>query len=208
MVIDQWLADLLANVPLAVGMLIVLWAMFNRWSQSEDSRESNRAADEAARNEQMTRILDLQANMQTTVQSLNNILAAIRDVIERHDAAAAGASKHLDERLDEIEAVAVTARNASGQTLEIVKPLPGKSDSTLSAVQALAGRLDAIDGRLAEISDSVRGIAEGWTAQGKMNSAIQGELRDMEQVRRSMQEALQDIRGDIRDLLARAGETA
>jgi len=208
MVIDQWLADLLANVPLAVGMLIVLWAMFNRWSQSEDTRESNRAADEAARNAQMGRILDLQANMQATIQSLNGILVSLRDVIERHDAAAAGESRRLDGRLDNIEAATSAARQASVQTLEMVKPLPGKADTTLAAVQALTERLDAIDGKLAEISDSVRGIAEGWTAQGKMNSAIQRRLQDMEQVRQSMQETLQDIRSDIRELMARAGETA
>jgi len=206
--VEQWLVDLIANVPLAVAMLIIYYILSRDQNRLEEQREQTRALDETARNQQIAQLVSINAGMQAAVTRLGETLAAVTALIERHDAAAANLRAHMDERLDEIEAVAVTARNASGQTLEIVKPLPGKSDSTLSAVQALDERLDAIDSRLAEISDSVRGIAEGWTAQGKMNSAIQNELRDMEQVRRSMQEALQDIRSDIRDLLARAGDTA
>ena len=205
---EQWLADLIANVPLAAAMLIIYYILSRDQNRLEEQREQTRALDETARNQQIAQLVSINAGMQAAVTRLGETLAAVTTLIERHDAATISSRAHMDERLDEIEAVAVTARNASGQTLEIVKPLPGKSDNTLSAVQALDERLDAIDSRLAEISDSVRGIAEGWTAQGRMNETIQNELRDMEQVRRSMQEALQDIRGDIRDLLARAGETA
>jgi len=206
--VEQWLADLIANVPLAAAMLIIYYILSRDQNRLEEQREQTRALDETARNQQIAQLVSINAGMQAAVTRLGETLAAVMTLIERHDAAAVNLRTHMDERLDEIEAAAVTARNASGQTLEIVKPLPGKSDNTLSAVQALDERLDAIDSRLAEISDSVRGIAEGWTAQGRMNETIQNELRDMEQVRRSMQEALQDIRGDIRDLLARAGETA
>jgi len=206
--VEQWLADLIANVPLAAAMLIIYYILSRDQNRLEEQREQTRALDETARNQQIAQLVSINAGMQAAVTRLGETLAAVTTLIERHDAAAANLRAHMDERLDEIEAVAVTARNASGQTLEIVKPLPGKSDSTLSAVQALDGRLDAIDGKLAEISDSVRGIAEGWTAQGKMNSAIQRRLQDMEQVRQSMQETLQDIRSDIRELMARAGETA
>lgn len=204
---EEWLVNLIANVPLAVAMLVIYYFITKDQTRLEESREETRKADEAARNNQIDSLIAIQGGTQVALSNVGEILAGLHTDLGQHDGRMRAMRDQLNTRLDELETVAVTTRIQSADTLEIVRPLPGMTKGTHASVQALETRLGQIEEQIAGVNSAVQLLCERCR-DSEQTAAVQSAISRMMAAVDGLREDLDTVRKEVHELLARTAGAA
>lgn len=152
---EDWLIQIITQVPLAV-LILVLWRMDKREFQAlERLREQNRAQDERARNGQIDSLIRLQT-------SYNENIALLRRAIEGYAAEARALTE------------AAGARHA--ETLDILSPIVSSTEAALAGVQDIRKVLGRLENGQQVITGVLETLAARSSSQGRDSEAMRDEI--------------------------------
>jgi len=126
---EQFIAEVLSQVPLVLAVLIIWWLMERRQSDLTEQREANaqqrevnRAATEKARNEHIDRLIDVTATLAAKIEQMADVTAGVQTAVDIGFNETAIAVGHLEARLSEHDDhVSVAASTIIGTNERAIK---------------------------------------------------------------------------------------
>lgn len=148
---EEWFANLLTQVPLAIAILLIWYLMDIQQSKAEDKRETNRAADNAAQNKTVETLLQTSISFS---QSVNTLAGKVDRLVDHTADVQTSIDTGFDRQLETIEKAAINSTVEHGKIESKVDKMDMKIDEIIVSITELQSQMASVQERMKTLCDT------------------------------------------------------